>query len=161
MFKKFMGLTNFMYRNRSFVDEFDGSITKSVGQFDGGDFDFLVGLKIVKVERDDDVYDTTYRLTLSDGSVFGIKTNSGCGGCSNGWSELPKLSELILLDHVITNVKVEYDKSDKDKFKIFIYYHDKRFDGEGSDGYGNGCYGGGFWLTLTKIGSELAKEFTE
>lgn len=161
MFKEFMNLTHFMSRNKRYIKEFDGKTTKTVGQFNGIDFDFLIGLKIVKVEREDDLYHTTYTLTLSDGSICGIKSNSGCDGCDNGWSTLPDLTKIILVDHVITNVKVKYNNKDDDKFKIFIYYHDSRFDGDGTDGYGNGYYGGGFWLTLTKIGSELAKEFNE
>ena len=38
----------------------------------------------------------------------------------------------------------------EDQFKLFIYYHDKTLEIEGDDGYGNGYYGGGFWVTIEK-----------
>ena len=31
-----------------------------------------------------------------------------------------------------------------------LYYHDKTLEIEGDDGYGNGYYGGGFWVTIEK-----------
>lgn len=83
--------------------------------------------------------------------------NEGCGGCGNGWSELPDLGLLKNTDNIITDVRVEYDEdyfgNFTEEFKVFVLYHDKRFDTVleyGDDGYGNGYYGGGFYLTVEK-----------
>ena len=44
-----------------------------------------------------------------------------------------------------------------DRFKIFVYYEDSlcnynsREVIQGEDGYGNGCYGGGFYITVESI----------
>ncbi len=58
------------------------------------------------------------------------------GAKFSGFEELP-------LDNMITNV--EYDE-----YNIFVYFGDKRFDLEADDGWGNGCYGGGFTVTVKK-----------
>lgn len=114
--------------------------------FDGDGFDFLIGLSIV------DVIGNT--LVLSNGYKLHLYENEGCGGCSNGWSELPNLELLKNTDNIITDVKVDYNKNyfgDTEEFKVFVLYHDKRFDivlEGGDDGYGNGYYGGGFYLTV-------------
>ena len=111
--------------------------------FDGDGFDFLIGLSIT------DVIDNT--LVLSNEYKLHLYQNEGCNDCSSGWSELPNLELLKNTDNIITDVRVKYEYTDE--FKVFVLYHDKRFDTvleRGNDGYGNGCYGGGFYLTVEK-----------
>lgn len=123
--------------------------------FDGDGFDWLIGRRIVKVEdavAPADTYMETggYLLTCDDGTQLLTYENEGCGGCGNGWSDLPDLSLLANHDNAITNVESVYDK-DETTFRLFIYYSDERFDvGSGDDGYGNGYYGGGFYLRVIK-----------
>lgn len=124
-------------------------------EFDGDGFDWLIGLHIVKVEytgapKDTSIGTNGYLLTCDDGTQLLTYENEGCGGCGNGWSELPDLSLLANHDNAITNVEAVYDK-DETTFRLFIYYSDERFDvGSGDDGYGNGYYGGGFYLRVIK-----------
>ncbi len=123
--------------------------------FDGDGFDWLIGRRIGKVEdavAPADTYMETggYLLTCDDGTQLLTYENEGCGGCGNGWSDLPDLSLLANHDNAITNVEAVYDK-DETTFRLFIYYSDERFDvGSGDDGYGNGYYGGGFYLRVIK-----------
>lgn len=116
----------------------------------GKDFDFLIGKKIVSVKDNSQSGSHTYELTTDDGVVFVVETNDGCGGCSNGWSELGSLVSLLNADHIITNVKTIYDKNSNDRFSLFVFYGNDKIVIEGDDGYGNGYYdyGGGFWLTI-------------
>ncbi|OAT94188.1 hypothetical protein BKP38_03155 [Lacticaseibacillus rhamnosus] len=124
-------------------------------EFDGDGFDWLIGRRIVKAEdavAPADTYMETggYLLTCDDGTQLLTYENEGCGGCGNGWSELPDLERLADHDNAITNVEAVYDK-DETTFRLFIYYSDERFDvGSGDDGYGNGYYGGGFYLRVIK-----------
>lgn len=123
--------------------------------FDGDGFDWLIGRRIVKVEDAVAPADTFmetggYLLTCDDGTQLLTYENEGCGGCGNGWSDLPDLSLLANHDNAITNVEAVYDK-DETTFRLFIYYSDERFDvGSGDDGYGNGYYGGVFYLRVIK-----------
>lgn len=131
--------------------------------FDGDGFDWLIGRRIVKVEdavAPADTYMETggYLLTCDDGTQLLTYENEGCGGCGNGWSDLPDLSLLANHDNAITNVEAVYDK-DETTFRLFIYYSDERFDvGSGDDGYGNGYYGGGFYLRVIKPAKEKNDE---
>lgn len=138
-------------------------------RFDGDGFDWLIGRRIVKVEEavaPDDTHMETggYLLTCDDGTQLLTYENEGCGGCENGWSELPDLPLLANHDNAITNVEALYDKplddwDDEDTFRLFIYYADERFDcGKGDDGYGNGYYGGGFYLRVVKPAKEKNNE---
>ena len=111
---------------------------------DGDGFDFLIGKKIEKVTETSEWTE----LLTTDGTKIIIETNEGCGGCENGWSSIGDLKVLENSDNAITNVSVEYDKWDDDLFKLFIYFHDTKFEVDGDDWYGNGYYGGGFWVTL-------------
>ena len=124
---------------------------------DGRDFEFLIGKSIVKVEEKKvkgewDWLVDGYVLTCSDGTIIEVATNEGCGGCSNGWSSF---SDLMLLENnhnAITNVICKYDeKWDADHFTLFIYYQNDTLEIEGSDGYGNGYYGGGFYVTINEV----------
>ena len=128
--------------------------------FDGDEFDWLIGRRIVKVEeaispRDSNMATDGYLLTCDDGTQLLTYENEGCGGCSNGWSSLPDLLSLADHDNAITNVEAVYDNYhgwDEDTpFRLFVYYADERFDlGVGDEGYGNNYYGGGFYLQVIK-----------
>ena len=112
----------------------------------GYDFDFLIGKSIKEVKDD--------KLICSDGTIITIETNDGCGGCSSGWSSID-LDKLAENNNVITNVVCKYDTDADgygDDFKLFIYYEDNQINEiEGTDGYGNGYYGGGFYVTITNV----------
>ena len=104
--------------------------------------EILIGHRIVSIDFSDD------SLILENGTELRITPNEGCGGCSNGWAELGDVSELIH-EAAVMNVecKTRIGEYSYDAFSIFVYYTDKRtVELEGSDGYGNGYYGGGFWV---------------
>lgn len=123
---------------------------------DGKEFDFLIGKSITNVESakmsDGYVMVDGFILTCDDGTIIEIATNEGCGGCGNGWSSFDDLIRLQENHNVITNVVYEPIKDESswydDKFKLFIYYQDDTLMLEGDDGYGNGYYGGGFYVTI-------------
>lgn len=105
------------------------------------DLDFLIGHKIVKLsEGKGDV------IELDNGKIYTIMTNEGCGGCGNGWSEVTGLDSLPI-DNMITNVEF-VDGKYEDDYKLFVYFHDKAFEVDVDDGWGNGYYGGGFTITV-------------
>lgn len=122
--------------------------------------DKLIGKKIIKVEecRCEDTYSKAdgYRLYCEDGTILEVAKNEGCGGCDNGWSEIDLL-ELNNNKSIITNAKYEdgnddeFYKYDSDAFTIFIYYEDGKINKiSGTEGWGNGYYGGGFYLKVKK-----------
>lgn len=128
---------------------------------DGRDFDFLIGKSIIKVEekqvKDEYGYNVDgYILTCKDGTIIEIATNEGCGGCSNGWSSFEDLKKLEENNNVITNIETEYEKDwHEDEFTMFIYYEDNTINQiKGDDGYGNGYYGGGFYITIKNVESK-------
>ena len=115
---------------------------------DGSDFDFLIGQTIVKTRETEDGYE----LSTANGQIVRVVENEGCGGCSDGWSEFSDILLLENADNAIMNVVCESgDNSYDDSFKLFIYYHDKTLEITGDDGYGNGYYGGGFWVTIKNV----------
>lgn len=125
----------------------------------------LIGKTIIKVERKkvEDNYGYKvdgYILYCKDGIELEIGENEGCGGCGNGWSEIDLMS-LNENDNMITNAEykrgngTENYKYDDDAFTIFIYYQDNKINViNGTDGYGNGFYGGGFYLNIKSIKGE-------
>lgn len=118
----------------------------------GDEFDFLIGKKIIKVEEG-----TIAKLVCDDGTEIEIETNEGCGGCSNGWSSIDDLKILENNNNAITNVECKYSEEpgwyDNDRFTLFIYYEDGKINEiKGDDGYGNGWYGGGFYITIKNKG---------
>lgn len=143
-----------------------------VRNIEGKDFDFLIGKSIIKViggVKVDNGYDKSdgYILICNDGTEIRVALNEGCGGCGNGWSEID-LSVLENNKNVITNV--EYKKGndsegfeyDDDAFTLFIYYEDNKINRvDGSDGYGNGYYGGGFYLSILEPEKILKGEDNE
>jgi len=129
---------------------------------DGKDFDFLIGKSIIKVEEKqvEDGYSEVdeYVLTCKDGTIIEVATNEGCGGCSNGWSSFENLKKLEENNNVITNIEVKYteDGWEDDEFTMFVYYEDNTINQiKGDDGYGNGYYGGGFYITIKNVESEV------
>lgn len=125
-------------------------MNKKEFQVDGIDFNFLIGKKINKVIEKNSWGVDEYILVCDD-CIITITTNEGCGGCGNGWSSIKDLKKLEG-NSVITNVVCKYSESEwSDKFKLFIYYHDKTLEIEGDDGYGNGYYGGGFYVTFKDV----------
>ena len=126
---------------------------------DGKNFGFLIGKSIIKVENKnvEDEYGYLvdgYVLTCNDGTIIEVALNEGCGGCGNGWSSFDDLKKLEENNNIITNIKVEYSKDgwEDDEFKMFVYYEDGQINElNGDDGYGNGYYGGGFYVTIKNI----------
>ncbi len=122
---------------------------------DGKDFDFLIGKSIIKVEEKEvkdeyGYYVDGYILTCKDGIIIEIAKNEGCGGCGNGWSSFEDLKKLEKNNNVITNIEVKYMRDDE--FTMFIYYEDNTINQlNGDDGYGNGYYGGGFYVTIKEL----------
>lgn len=104
--------------------------------------EFLIGRKIVEIVDN-------LIIKLDNGEVYKIIENEGCGGCSDGWSEFSGFEELPL-DNMITNVEYKDSDQSEDEYNIFVYFGDKRFDLEADDGWGEGCYGGGFTVTVKK-----------
>lgn len=131
----------------------------------GKDFDFLIGKSIIKVEKkklkDEYGYKVDgYILTCKDGTIIEILTNVGCGGCCNGWSDFDDLKKLEENNNVITNIETKYTKDgwSDDEFTMFVYYEDNTINQlKGDDGYGNGYYGGGFYITITNVESQENK----
>lgn len=129
---------------------------------DGKDFDFLIGKSIIKVEEKQvkDEYGHNvdgYILTCKDGTIIEIATNEGCGGCGSGWSSFEDLKKLEENNNVITNIEVKYTEygCDYDEFTMFVYYEDNTINQlKGDDGYGNGYYGGGFYITIKNVESK-------
>ena len=129
---------------------------------DGKDFDFLIGKSIIKVEekklKDEYGYKVDgYILTCKDGTIIEILTNAGCGGCGNGWSDFDDLKKLEENNNVITNIETKYKKDgwSNDEFTMFVYYEDNTINQlKGDDGYGNGYYGGGFYITIKSVERE-------
>lgn len=128
---------------------------------DGRDFKFLIGKTIIKVEEkkviDEYGYSVAgYELTCDDKTIIEIALNEGCGGCENGWSSFDDLKKLESNHNAITNVVCEYSKDrwSEDEFKLFIYYQDDVLTLKGDDGYGNGYYGGGFYVTIKEVNNE-------
>lgn len=126
---------------------------------DGKDFTFLIGKSIIKVEekklKDEYGYDVDgYVLTCKDGTIIEVELNEGCGGCGNGWSSFEDLKKLEENNNIITNIEVKYDSDDidEDYFTMFVYYEDNTINQlKGDDGYGNGWYGGGFYVTIKRV----------
>ena len=122
---------------------------------DGKDFDFLIGKSIIKVEEKEvkdeyGYYVDGYILTCKDGTIIEIAENDGCGGCSNGWANFEDLKKLEKNNNAITNIEVKYMQDDE--FTMFIYYEDNTINQlNGDDGYGNGYYGGGFYVTIKEL----------
>ena len=115
----------------------------------------MIGKSIIKVEQEKGNYDRDiFKLICDDDTIIEIETNDGCGGCGNGWSSFDDLKKLEQNHNAITNVVCKYSENsymENDEFKLFIYYKDDVLTLNGNDGYGNGYYGGGFYVTVKSI----------
>ena len=99
-------------------------------------------------------------IKLDNGVTLNIQLNEGCGGCSSGWSELDvvnfdkKYSEAAVMNVVYESYYTDKEKNknySQDEFKIFIYLVNKEvIEIDGDEGVGNGCYGSGFWVSVTR-----------
>ncbi len=77
--------------------------------------------------------------------IYTIKPNEGCGGCSNGWSEIEVYKGSINNDIILSSV----DKKDIDT-DIYTLILNNESVATVDNGYGNGYYGGDF--TIIKVG---------
>lgn len=112
----------------------------------------LVGHRIVAM--------TEEVIKLDNGVTLNIQLNEGCGGCSSGWSELDvvnfnkKYSEAAVMNVVYESYYTDKEKNKnygQDEFKIFIYLVNKEvIEIDGDEGVGNGEYGSGFWISVTR-----------
>ena len=121
-------------------------------------FDVLIGKKIVKVTGGNGTYNgSVYNLHCSDGTIISVEENEGCGGCGNGWSDISEIKKLEEVENVITNVKYEtLDDDWEDKAKLFVFYDRPEFNQtiEADEGWGNGYYGGGFYVDIVDVDDE-------
>lgn len=80
-------------------------------------------------------------------------------GCSNGWSSFEDLKKLENNKNIITNIICKYNIENEESketaedysFQLFVFYQDSVLTLDGDDGYGNGYYGGGFYVTIKKV----------
>jgi hypothetical protein len=111
--------------------------------------DLVYGQSIEKINDGPDK--TEFEITLSNGVVLTVKSNEGCGGCSNGWFSYNKIITCGTDGNVITNVSVDCDATyEGGSFNLHIYSLDKRIVEANFTGSDNGYYGVGIWL-LAKI----------
>lgn len=108
--------------------------------------DNLVGKRLSYISDD--------TIITTDGIEIELDTNEGCGGCSSGWSSIDFDLQNANLDAAIMNATVEPSKY-SDNYVLFIYMADNstiRYDLD--EGWGNGYYGGGFYLTVKNIANK-------
>ena len=101
----------------------------------------LIGRRIVRTIQWDEQHG---ELHLDDGTVLEVRGNQGCGGCGNGWYDLKKLEEC---DNVITNVKCQ--NINDEIYSIFVFTQDEQIEVVQYEGYDNGYYGTGYWVSIT------------
>lgn len=107
-------------------------------------FQELIGQKIVRVETNR--METI--LITNDGTRLTIETNEGCGGCSNGWSEIDIPNDLVDSENGIVAVDIS-DDNGSEVFTISIFKENGLVSKLSTDdGYGDGYYGGGFQVSV-------------
>ena len=117
-----------------------------------GHLDFLIGKKIVEIKEPSFSSDEVAfaECVCSDGTILQISTNEGCGGCSNGWSEINHDEFFNLANHDNAIMNIKYVRNDEygDEYKAFIY-----FDMEEKPAIVNfdGYYGCGFWVNIVEV----------
>lgn len=117
--------------------------------FDIKDFinENLIGKRLLSISDE--------KIVTTDGIEIEIETNEGCGGCGNGWSSVDFELQNANLDAAIMNVSVE-SVPNSERYILFIYMADNstmRYDLD--EGWGNGYYGGGFYLTVKNISTTI------
>lgn len=108
----------------------------------------LVGHKVVAVD--------SLRLTLDNGYIISIRENEGCGGCGNGWSSMNIPEDLVDCENAIVDVEVKSDPNGySESYIISIFKENKVLSAiNADDGYGNGYYGGGFYVTAYDVNNQ-------
>lgn len=107
--------------------------------------ELLVGRSIVETEGE--------TLILDDGTELAVVGNEGCGGCPSGFYSVERVSTF---PNAITSVSVvESEKSGETVYSLYVYA--EGVFGEvatitGDDG--NGYYGTGFRIYVSKKGSK-------
>mgnify|MGYP001005273323 FL=1 len=111
----------------------------------------LAGRYVTKVDGD--------TLTLDDGTVLEFEGNEGCT-CGSGTYDLTKLFQRgtptarIMSADVTTRLTDEDDEYSDTIYTLFVIVDDERLplaEFEGNDG--NGYYGSGFHVTVTRKGA--------
>lgn len=111
----------------------------------------LAGRYVTKVDGD--------TLTLDDGTVLEFEGNEGCT-CGSGTYDLTKLFQRgtpnarIMSADVTTRLTDEDDEYSDAIYTLFVIVDDERLplaEFEGNDG--NGYYGSGFHVTVTRKGA--------
>jgi hypothetical protein len=118
--------------------------------------DLLIGRKIIDVQDNKRSYhgSDSYSLYLNNGYVIIIETNTGCGACCSGWSEFDieeQLYKLPKLTNAIVDITLEQNRDDEDKYRLHVFTQNDKVSIDTDDGYGNGWYGGGFYVTIKKV----------
>lgn len=141
-----------MYTNETKKQQIDYTDTAEIKAL-------FVGRKVVSVDE------STRKVTLDNGVVVRVVPNDGCGGCPSGHYDVKSLNMLKNVEHIITAVKVvQIDHPTKDPYdepdvtyQIAVYAagvgvkkgrRTNLVELFGTDG--NGYYGTGFTLEVTK-----------
>lgn len=99
-------------------------------------------------------------ITLDDGTVLEFEGNEGCGWCCSGNYGLTELFQRgtptarIMSADVTTRLTDEDDEYSDVIYTLFVIVDDERLplaEFEGNDG--NGYYGSGFHVTVTRKGA--------
>jgi predicted nucleotide-binding protein (sugar kinase/HSP70/actin superfamily) len=86
----------------------------------------------------------TAELILDNGTILIVQGNEGCGGCRTGWYYLTHLAGC---DNAIMNVELVTDNLEE-KYSLYVMTEDKRLNVLTYEGYDNGYYGVGFYITV-------------
>ncbi len=92
---------------------------------------------------------TNNQNIIVDGDRYFIEPNSGCGGCSNGWSELSVVDSFLNKKILVSEVSSNKHEECEDCYDLII---NNKIVAVVDTGYGNGYYGGDF--EIVKIGEQ-------
>lgn len=114
-------------------------------------FKSLIGQKIICVDE----VGVTKILTTDKGVKLTVEENEGCGGCGNGWSSFVMPDDLTDCNNAIVDVSITSGNDGEGSYILSIFKENKQISKIlTDDGYGNGYYGGGFQIEVTKIREE-------
>ena len=110
----------------------------------------LAGRYVTKVDGD--------TLTLDDGTLLAFEGNEGCGWCYSGNYGLTELFQrgtptARIMSAEVKTTQLGDDEYDDTRYTLFVIVDDERLplaEFEGNDG--NGYYGSGFHVTVTRKG---------